>query len=174
MDKILALGPQTNLVYDEMPSPAKKNHMENFQHDRDRAAGKELNNNCRSLISTSKVFGVGFTLQRTHRVLLMEPDWLIASEEQAFAREHHMGILNPKIWARRLVTRDNKIDQQVISRQKARGTFDQLVIDPGASPPPSVSPDDILIFPDVSSSEPSSPEDPKYQWKTVAKRRRKK
>lgn len=66
----------------------------------------------RLLIANSRSAGVGFTLTRADRVLIMEPDWNAAVNNQAIDRVHRVGQ-NNSVLAQFVVYR-NSLDMKII------------------------------------------------------------
>jgi len=159
-----------------MPESKKEDIIFGFQHDKGRKEDLTLDvdvkNKCRIIVATSELMGVGFTLHRAHRVVLMEPDWTTAAEEQVYARIHRIGGLNQITWARRLITKDDTQEQEVIQRQTARNLATELVFNPDTEVPEGGDLNrEVTTFPPnnsppvPSSSEASPPKPPAKQKK---------
>ncbi|KUJ17565.1 uncharacterized protein LY89DRAFT_56935 [Mollisia scopiformis] len=72
------------------------------------------------LISTCKVVGVGYTLTRSFRVVLMEPAWLRRDEEQGFSRVKRIGQMNAETHTYRMMNKGSVVEKIIAQRQNSR------------------------------------------------------
>jgi SNF2 family DNA or RNA helicase len=83
------------------------------------------------LVSTPELLGTGLTLTRAFRVVLMEPAWMLRTEEQAFSRVQRIGQKNDKTYTYRYLARDNKEEGDIIKRQGGRSELNVQSYDIG-------------------------------------------
>ena len=69
--------------------------------------------NCRVLVAQIMAAGTGLNLQAAERVIIVEPAWTPASNEQAIARAYRAGQ-KKKVWAS-FVCLENSIDERITS-----------------------------------------------------------
>ena len=83
-------------------------------------------NNPDILVGTVQTLGVGLTLTRASKVVLVEPDYVRKTEEQVFARVSRIGQRNPKTVAYRMICPDVQVEAMILERQRQRGLFQDL------------------------------------------------
>jgi hypothetical protein len=71
----------------------------------------------RVLIGTSQILGQGVTLNRAHRLILMEPCYHAAVEAQVADRVHRLGSMTDKCWYYRFINTESELEELMISCQ---------------------------------------------------------
>lgn len=96
--------------------------VEGFQDDRN----ADESNNPDILVGTVQTLGVGLTLTRASKVVLVEPDYVRKNEEQVFARVSRIGQRNSKTVAYRMICPEVQVEAMILERQRQRGVFQDL------------------------------------------------
>jgi SNF2 family DNA or RNA helicase len=81
------------------------------------------------LISTTQTAGLGLTLTRAYRVVLMGPEWLAGTEHQCVARIRRMGQKSSQTLSYRLIAKDVKVEEGILNRQALRKEFDRMALE---------------------------------------------
>ena len=81
------------------------------------------NEELRFLVGSTLVLGVGLTLTRAFRCVLMDPEWLRTSEEQAIGRVFRVGMAQPSpvTYSYRILLQGFEPERVITTRQDARG-----------------------------------------------------
>jgi superfamily II DNA or RNA helicase len=106
------------------------------------------------LVSQIQAGGVGLNIQAASVVILCEPQWNPAIEEQAIARAHRMGQLR-RVDVHRLLAEDS-VDQQMLEITGAkRAEFDTYArrSDLAAATPDAIDVSDLTALPPTSPAE---------------------
>ena len=134
----LAVGPLTGRV----PAGDRQQLVDDFSDRREPAV----------LVSQIKAGGVGLNIQAASVVILTEPQWNPATEEQAIARCHRMGQVRP-VEVHRLLTEDSVDEHMRRVLNERRTLFDEFV---RRSELRDVAPEAIDVTDDWSTQEVAS------------------
>ncbi|EPR61432.1 putative DNA repair and recombination protein RAD54 [Toxoplasma gondii TgCatPRC2] len=86
---------------------------------------------CFAFLLSSKAGGVGLNLIGANRLVLLDPDWNPANDQQALARVWRPGQINP-VYIYRLVGA-RTIEEKILQRQAYKATLAQEFVDMQAS-----------------------------------------
>lgn len=75
------------------------------------------------VVGTTGILGCGLSCTRAFRVILMEPDYKLSAENQAFAQVWRIGQWNAAVCVYRLHTKDLALDNLSMNRQERRQQF---------------------------------------------------
>jgi SNF2 family DNA or RNA helicase len=81
------------------------------------------------LICTTQTAGIGLTLTRAFRLVLMGPEWLAGDEHQCVARIRRMGQKNSRTISYRLIAKGVKVEEGILNRQTLRKEFDRMALE---------------------------------------------
>lgn len=81
----------------------------------------------RVLIGTSRIMGQGVTLNRAHRLILMEPSHHAGIEDQNADRVHRLGSKTDRCWFYRMVNQDSTLERVLVEHQRGQTRFQNLV-----------------------------------------------
>ncbi|KAL2424154.1 hypothetical protein ABEF95_003171 [Exophiala dermatitidis] len=81
----------------------------------------------RILIGTSAILGQGVTLNRAHRVVLMEPSRHGSVEDQNADRVHRLGIKSDRCFVYRLVNQQSQVETLLVESQTHESRIRRLV-----------------------------------------------
>ena len=104
------------------------------------------------LVSQIQAGGVGLNIQAASVVILCEPQWNPAIEEQAIARAHRMGQVR-RVDVHRLLA-EHSVDQQMLELTAAkRAEFDEYArrCDLAAATPDAIDVSDLTAVAEVAS-----------------------
>ncbi|KAI9750294.1 MAG: hypothetical protein M4579_006527 [Chaenotheca gracillima] len=104
------------------------------------------------LVGTTGLMGIGMTLTRAFRSVLMEPDWVLKTENQAQARIRRIGQKNEPVYWYRLLTRGDETEKAILQRQDLRLHFRDLTFT-GKSIVPSEDKAEANEFLDLDDSD---------------------
>ena len=133
-----ALGPITG----DVPPPRRQALVDEFTS----SAGPSV------LVSQIQAGGVGLNIQAASVVIICEPQWNPAIEEQAIARAHRMGQVR-RVDVHRLLA-EHTVDQQMLDLTKAkRAEFDEYArrSDLAAATPDAIDISDLAAVAEVAS-----------------------
>lgn len=71
------------------------------------------------IIGTTGIMGTGMTLTRATTLVLLEPDYTLGKEKQAYSRNYRIGQDRPT-HAYRLVSTNSRMEQLILNKQKKR------------------------------------------------------
>jgi len=84
------------------------------------------------LFCSLKAAGLGLNLQRADQVIILDPWWNFAAEQQAIDRAHRMGRHEPVVVKR--VIMDHSVEERVQQLQSAKQALAELVLDDQSLP----------------------------------------
>lgn len=102
-------------------TPKRQEIVNNFQGQLDKEGNLIVNEGePMILISTPKLVGLGLTLTRAFRLVLLEPAYVARDESQAYARIKIISQENPKTFTFRLFTKGSTLERNIKILQNRR------------------------------------------------------
>ena len=120
----MAMGVECKWIHSMTPGSERDGILARFQEDRE---VEEAEVPIRVVVGTTRILGVGLTLHKAFRLVLMEPSYSLGAEMQLAKRIHRIGVATDRCWFYRLHNPMSSLERSIMDDSKTQQRYQRAI-----------------------------------------------